>query len=83
MDLDDAIHTEVDLDNVFDVAVTVTKATSAVTWGSEQCVKHVEKKATWQEFVVPLVDHKQGLPTPQAALVQLRASPQQGTVHIG
>ena len=35
------MHTEVDLDYVFDVAVIATKATSVITW--EQSVKHVEK----------------------------------------
>ena len=47
------MHTEVDLEYVFGVAVTVTKATSVVTW--EQSVKHVVKKATWQESVDPHV----------------------------
>ena len=41
----DLVHTEeVDLINVFDVAVTLTKATSVVT--EKQCVMYVIRKAT-------------------------------------
>ena len=73
---------EVDLEYVFGVAVTVTKATSVVTW--EQSVKHVEKKATWQESVDPHIPHKhqQSLSNPQT-LVQLRTSPQLEPAPIG
>ena len=71
------IHTEVDLNNVFDVAVTVTEATSAVTW--KQCVKHVEKRPLSKSLsFLTYVVHKQGLPSP-LTLVQRTVSPRLGS----